>query len=45
MSDEELEKLRTEFQRLHERERKHAGTPVDSALEQARQATLDTRET
>ena len=45
MSDEELEKLRTEFQRLHERERKRAGTPVDNALEQARQTTLDTRET
>ncbi len=41
MSDEDLEKLRTEFQRLHERERKRAGAPVDSALEQARQATLD----
>ena len=41
LSDEELEKLRVEFQRLHEQERGKTGAPFSSTLEQAKDAMIE----
>jgi low affinity Fe/Cu permease len=41
LSDDELERLRAEFQKLHERERGKTGPPFSSALGQARDNVID----